>query len=92
MSSDATIVVNLPILGEQYKLRCTPDKEEAIRKYAVLLNQFHERMKSSFPNLKEKDYIAMAIISLLGEIVEQQEIGSDLEIKEKLTHLLDVIG
>jgi hypothetical protein len=86
MKNEATIVINLPLFGETYKIKSTPAKEEKLRKYAQIANKHFEEGKRTYPGLKDKDYVSIGIINLFGDLADD---SVNVSGNEELPQLLD---
>lgn len=91
MATDATIVINLPLFGESYKIKASPEKEEVLRKYAHLANSHFDALKLKYVGLKDRDYMSMAIMSLFGDLAEQDNGGISPDFMDDLKSLNEII-
>lgn len=91
MENEASIVINLQLFGETYKIKATPNKEEALRKYAQIANNHYDAVKLKYVGLKDRDYMSMAIMSLFGDLVEINNSGIDDDFLSNLKALDQIL-
>ncbi len=70
---DERFKINLQVAGKYYPLTILRSEEEKIRKAAKLINEKVERYKKQFDSGDNADYIAMAAVQLVVQLVEIQD-------------------
>lgn len=68
-----TFQINLPVAGKPYPITIQRVNEEKFRKAAKLINDKIDEYKNTFEVEEPKDYLAMAALQLVSELVELQK-------------------
>ncbi len=88
---DERFKINLKVADKYYPLTIKRSEEGKIRQAAKLINEKVERYKHGFSAGEKADYIAMAAIQLVTQLVELQEYNNVDPIMDTLQELEDEI-
>ncbi len=70
---DERFNIKLQVAGKYYPLTILRSDEEKIRKAAKLINEKVERYKDNFEAGDKADYLAMAAVQLVTQLIELQD-------------------
>lgn len=90
--SEERFTIRLQVAGKHYPLTILRSEEGKIRQAAKLINEKVERYKNSFSAGDKADYLAMAAVQLVTQLVELQEKNNVNPIFDTLNELDDELN
>ena len=92
---DQLIAVNVTIGDRSYRIKCSPEDEEVVRKTVKAINDKIIEFKTQFAGKDMQDYVAMVLLwyaTQLPALDEQSAPGKDiLETLRKMEDQLDKV-
>lgn len=89
---DDKLSIRVNVADRYYPLKVNREDEEVIRKAARIINEKVLQYKQKYTDKDTQDFLAMASLQFVNQLISLQQESSGEEVAEKLSELNMMIG